>query len=186
MSTASQYKDWTLFLDRDGVLNIKIEDGYVTKPDEFRWIEGVPEIIASLNKLFKYIIIVTNQQGVGKGLMTMNDLDTIHDRLRKDVNSVGGQIHAIFSAPKLSAENHPDRKPGTGMLLRAKKLFPDIDFSKSMMVGDSLSDMIMADRIAMKRIYISHSAETEIPADYTFNSLAHFYQSILRGEVNFL
>jgi histidinol phosphatase-like enzyme len=72
------------------------------------------------------------------------------------------------------------------MLLRAKKLFPDIDFSKSMMVGDSLSDMIMADRIAMKRIYISHSAETEIPADYTFNSLAHFYQSILRGEVNFL
>jgi histidinol-phosphate phosphatase family protein len=178
-------KEWSLFLDRDGVLNVKLDHDYVKSVQEFIWLENVPQTIASLTKIFKHIIVVTNQQGIGKGLMTNNDLQLIHSKLKEDVRLAGGKIHGIFYAPQLAAENHPDRKPGIGMLLKAKTLFPDIDFEKSIMVGDSLTDMVMADRAGMKKVFINQSGNS-IPADFTCSSLPEFYQCLIEGRLKFL
>lgn len=184
-NSATNYSDWTLFLDRDGVLNVKREGDYVKNIDEFVWIQQVPQTLAELSKIFKYLIIVTNQQGIGKGLMTIDNLNAIHNKLKNDVQRAGGQIHAIFYAPYLAADNHPDRKPGIGMLLKAKQLFPDINFEKSIMIGDSITDMIMADKAGLKKVFISSCGE-QVPSDYVCDSLAQFLSNLKDGTINFL
>ncbi|MFN3299660.1 MAG: HAD-IIIA family hydrolase, partial [Sediminibacterium sp.] len=64
---------WTLFLDRDGVLNYEKKEDYIRNWDEFNFYTGVPESIKLLNGLFGRLVIVTNQKGIGKGLMTHAD-----------------------------------------------------------------------------------------------------------------
>ena len=91
-------KTWTLFLDRDGVINLHYPNDYVKNWDEFYFLEGVLDAIKLLSNIFKRIIIVTNQQGVGKELMTREDLDFIHAEMLKEVRKHGGRIHAIYSA----------------------------------------------------------------------------------------
>ena len=77
-------KTWTLFLDRDGVINKKIDHDYVRNLEMFKWIDGSKEAIVSLSKIFEKIIVVTNQQGIGKGLMTENDLNEIHSFMKSE------------------------------------------------------------------------------------------------------
>ncbi len=182
VTDVSAYKDWTLFLDRDGVLNVKLDNDYVKSVSEFVWLPDVPQTLATLCTLFKHIIIVTNQQGIGKGLMSNEELSVIHRKLTDDVKKLGGHIHAIFYAPYLAADNHPDRKPGIGMMLKAKQLFPDIQFEKSIVVGDSISDMIMADNAGAKKVFISVTGE-QVPCDYTCNSLPQFLQCLMEGKL---
>ncbi|MEO5675441.1 MAG: HAD-IIIA family hydrolase, partial [Chitinophagales bacterium] len=128
-------KSWTLFLDRDGVINKKIDDDYVRTIDQFIWLDGVQQAMVQLSRIFGKMIIVSNQQGVGKGLMKMAHVETIHNHIIKTIHDLGGKIDGIYFAPQLKSENSPFRKPGNGMALKAKKDFPNIDFSKSMMVG---------------------------------------------------
>jgi histidinol-phosphate phosphatase family protein len=145
---------WTLFLDRDGVINKKIDDDYVRSTEQFEWLPGVQEAMKKLATLFGKVIIVSNQQGVGKGLMTTNDVESIHQHISETIASVGGRIDRIYYAPQLKAENSTFRKPNTGMAHEAKKDFPEIDFSKSIMVGDSISDMEFGKGVGMKTVYI--------------------------------
>ena len=159
---------WTLFLDRDGVINKKLEADYVKSLDELEILPGAIEAIVDFSQLFGRIIIVTNQQGVGKKLMTEVDLTEIHQHIRQQVEEAGGRIDAIYHAPQLVAENSPMRKPEIGMALQAQKDFPDIDFSKSIMVGDSASDMEFASRAKMPAVFIG-SPNTDYP--YTISSL---------------
>ncbi|MCS6819569.1 MAG: histidinol phosphate phosphatase, partial [Chitinophagales bacterium] len=72
-------KTWTLFLDRDGVINLHYPNDYVKSVEEFIFLEGALDAIRDLSRVFKRIIVVTNQQGVGKGLMSEADLDLIHE-----------------------------------------------------------------------------------------------------------
>jgi D-glycero-D-manno-heptose 1,7-bisphosphate phosphatase len=124
------------------VINLHYPNDYVKKWDEFYFLEGVLDALKTLSQIFKRIIIVTNQQGVGKSLMTEDDLQFIHDELLKEVRKYGGRIHAIYSATDLVEKDIRQlRKPNIGMAKKAKKDFPEIDFSKSMIVGDSISDM---------------------------------------------
>lgn len=181
----SAYKDWTLFLDRDGVLNVKLENDYVKHLGEFVWLPDVPQTLAKLSTIFKHIIIVTNQQGIGKGLMTHEDLALIHRKLSDDVKKCGGHIHAIFYAPQLASEHHPDRKPGIGMLLKAKQLFPDIQFDKSIVVGDSITDMLMADNAGARKVYIASSGGP-VPCDFVCKSLPDFLHCLLEGKLKIL
>ena len=74
-------KSWTLFLDRDGVINEKIENDYVKSWSEFTFVEKSVETISFLSKIFGKIILVTNQRGVGRGLMSELDLISIHKRM---------------------------------------------------------------------------------------------------------
>ncbi len=148
-------KSWTLFLDRDGVINKKKENDYVLKWEQFEFISGTLDAIKELTSLFGKIIIVTNQQGIGRGYMTETDLKIIHKNMLAEINSSGGKIDAVYFAPQIKESNHSDRKPNVGMALKAKKDFPAIDFRKSIMAGDSLSDMEFGHRLGMLNVLIN-------------------------------
>ena len=163
---------WTLFLDRDGVINKKLDNDYVKSLSEFKWLPDVPEAIVGLSKIFGKICIVTNQQGIGKGLMTTKQLDEIHHFLSNEIKRNGGNINAIYHAPQLAQENSEMRKPNIGMARQAKNDFPDIDFHKSIMVGDSLSDIEFGRRAGMTPILISDEDTNDV---YSVESLIEFY-----------
>lgn len=147
-------KSWTLFLDRDGVLNRKLDGRYVENVHELHLLPGVPEAVAKFNRLFGRVVIVTNQQGIGKGIMTHDDLALVHNFMCELIGNAGGRIDAIYYAPQLAAENHPMRKPGIGMAEKAKAEFPEIDPSRSIIVGDSVSDMQFGQAAGMKRVFM--------------------------------
>ena len=148
-------KGWTLFLDRDGVINLHYPNDYVKSWDEFYFLEGSLDALTVLAKIFRRIIVVTNQQGVGRGLMTHEDLEFIHDEMLKEVRKHGGRINAIYAATDLKEEDVKQmRKPETGMAKRAKKDFTEIEFSKSIMVGDSISDMEFGRNAGMITVFV--------------------------------
>lgn len=166
---------WTLFLDRDGVINERLIGDYVKNPDEFRFIRGVPEAMAVFSKLFGRIIVATNQQGIGKGLMTLRDLTIVHDLMISEIEAAGGRIDKIYFAPQLEKEKSPMRKPGAGMALQAQREFPEIDFSKSVMVGDGLHDMEFGKNLQMITVYICQQPMLVNPLiDYQYSSLKAF------------
>lgn len=152
---SKDYKEWTLFLDRDGVINIRIHGNYVKNLEEFVFIKGVPEAISIFSKIFKYIFIVTNQQGIGKSYMTDSDLNIIHDYLIQSVEKAGGHINKIYYCSGLAKDNPPCRKPNIGMAIQAKIDFPNVDFAKSIMIGDSESDMLFAKNSGMYGIFLT-------------------------------
>jgi len=154
MSTTFQNLDSALFLDRDGVVNRRIVGDYVRNLSQLELLPGAIEAIVRIGKRFRYVIIVTNQQGIGKGLMSGEDVAEIHDYIIKQVHSAGGRIDSIYCCPSIDAANDPNRKPGVGMGLQAKGDFSDIDFSRSLMIGDSESDMLFAERLGIPRIFI--------------------------------
>jgi len=164
-------KEWSLFLDRDGVINERLVGDYVKTPAEFAFIKGVPEAIASLSKVFGRIFVVTNQQGIGKGLMSEEDLRIIHEMMIKGIEDAGGFITKIYHCPELKKHNSPFRKPNTGMAKEAKKDFPEINFTKSMMVGDSQADMEFGRRMGMKNVYIGDISKPKAHIDLIIKSL---------------
>lgn len=173
---------WALFLDRDGVINQRLPGAYVRTIEEFRFIDGVKEGLALLKNIFEPIVIVTNQQGIGKGLMSESDLDAIHRHMLDEITAAGGCIDAIFYCPALESENHPDRKPATGMAMHAKQDYPGIDFSRSFMVGDSENDMKFGKALGMKTVFISAGDASLLAgresADMVFHSLHSFAEWI--------
>jgi len=146
---------WSLFLDRDGVLNKRIVDGYVKRWEEFIWLPGVLDALKILSGLVGPVIVVSNQQGVGKGIMTEDALVKIHSMLINEVKKQDGRIDAIYYSPHLATSRAFMRKPDVGMGLRARKEFPGIQFRKSVMAGDSLSDMLFGRRLGMKTVFLS-------------------------------
>ncbi len=169
-------KNWTLFLDRDGVINEHIKDGYVTSLDNFKFIEGSLEAISLLSNKFIRIVVVTNQQCVGKGIISEEELNIIHQHLLQKVEENNGRIDRIYFAPQLVSENSIYRKPNTGMADQAKKDFPEIDFKQSVMVGDSISDMEFGKDKGMYTVFIHPLGNSKY--NFNFDSLIAFAKSI--------
>ena len=164
-------KNWTLFLDRDGVINKKIDNDYVKQWIEFEFIEGVLDALKFLNTVFGNIIVVTNQQGIGKKLYRKEDLEIIHKNMLYEIAYHGGKIDKVYFSPYLKSENHPFRKPGIGLALKAKEDISTINFKESIMVGDSMSDMEFGRNAGMKTIYISEEITENDKIDFNFKSL---------------
>ena len=143
----------TLFLDRDGVLNRHLPGDYVRTPQMWEWMPGVLQALAQWSGKFKHIILVTNQRGVGKGLMTDAQLAQVHARMMQDILEAGGRLDLILTCTAVSEED-PRRKPNPGMFYEACGLFPDIDAKSSVMVGDSASDAAFADNSGMSFILL--------------------------------
>jgi histidinol-phosphate phosphatase family protein len=165
---------WTLFLDRDGVINERIEGDYVRKWSDFSFFPRTPQAIVALSEIFGKVIVVTNQQGIGKGLMTEKELSELHRLLRKTVDLMDGRIDKIYHCPDLAATNPPNRKPNIGMGLQAQRDFPSIDFKKSIMVGDSASDIEFGQRLGMVTVLIKDKSsiyEADCTPDFVFESL---------------
>jgi len=93
-----------------------------------------------LNQYFKYIIITTNQRGVGKKLMTEESLIQVNQKMIKGIEAAGGKIDRIYYAIDLSGED-PLRKPNPGMAFAARRDLPDIDLDKAIMIGNNITDM---------------------------------------------
>ena len=174
--------EWTLFLDRDGVLNKRIVGSYVRNWSEFEFLDGVLEAMPILARKFKYIFVVTNQQGIAKGIMTAEDLELVHQQMQLEVEAQGGRFDAIYYCPEHERTNPRCRKPNTGMAEQAQSDFSDIDFNKAIMVGDSVSDIEFGKRMGMQTIFITTKEDID-PAklaaikpkiDHTFSSVAAF------------
>jgi len=171
-------KSWTLFLDRDGVINKKLDNDYVKHWIDFEFLEGTFEALKNLDSLFGRIVVVTNQQGIGKGLYRTEDLELIHKNMIYELTYKGGRIDKVFFSPYLSSQNHPTRKPSTGMALQAKNEFPEIDFKKSIIVGDSMSDMEFGRALGMITVFISENEMKDAKIDYNFKSLLEFSKAL--------
>ncbi|MBQ2852191.1 MAG: HAD family hydrolase [Bacteroidales bacterium] len=170
-------KDWTLFLDRDGVINVRIIDGYVTKIEEFEFLPGVIEAFKIFKNKFNRIIVVTNQQGVGKGLMTEDDVKEVHDFMINEVENHDGKIDKVYFCPQLKSVPDNYRKPSPKMAYMAKEDFPEIDLSKSIMIGDMNSDVEFGKNAGMMTVFIGDNELKLIP-DGRFNSLYDFAKVI--------
>jgi histidinol-phosphate phosphatase family protein len=154
LKTFKPGKDWTLFLDRDGVINRRIVGGYITVWDEFEFLPGTFDALKEFSSRFGRIIVVSNQQGVAKGLMTNADVEMIHSSMIRQIEGAGGRIDLVLYAPHLASEGSEMRKPSIGMALRAKEMFPEISFEKSVMAGDSLSDLEFGRNAGMVTVFI--------------------------------
>jgi D-glycero-D-manno-heptose 1,7-bisphosphate phosphatase len=158
-------KNWTLFLDRDGVINVESVGSYITSWEEFQFHEGVPEALQALSEVFNTIVVVSNQRGVGRGIMTMEALREINNNMCAEIAEHGGRIDKVYSCIAVSDNDH-NRKPNTGMALQAHEDFPSIDFRHSVMVGNSMSDMEFGKRMAMHTVFLTTKHDpVELPHD---------------------
>lgn len=164
-------EEWTLFLDRDGVINERIFGGYVTSSEEFNFLEGVLEALSDFSELFCRIVIVTNQQGIGKGIMTERNLLDLHDYMVTSIEDNGGKIDAVYFAPNLRGAQVDIRKPKPDMALLAKHDFEEIDFEKSIMVGDTDSDIRFGKNLGMKTVRVLSEEPIGVEADIDVKGL---------------
>lgn len=162
---------WTLFLDRDGVINKRIMNGYVTKSSEFQFLEEVPAVISFFSRKFSRVFVVTNQQGIAKNRMSESNLLEIHRYMESEVEKFGGKISATYYAPEFENDTFSTRKPKPAMALKAQKDFPEIVFEKSIMVGDTDSDILFGKNLGMKTVRIKTEEAIKIEADLTVDSL---------------
>lgn len=130
----------TVFLDRDGVINVKAPEGdYIKSWSEFHFLPGAIEAIRLLNDHDWHVVIITNQRGIARHLMTMHDLNRIHFSLKEELQNHGAHVDGIYVCPHEKGTCHC-RKPDIGLFLQAEQDFP-VDKSKSWMIGDSQSDI---------------------------------------------
>ena len=169
-------------MDRDGVINKKLENDYVKDWGEFIFNPGVLYSICGLTKIFGRIFIVTNQRGVGLGKMTEEELQVIHSKMRYSIKEASGNIDKIYYCIDTEDISHY-RKPNIGLGLLAKQDFPEIEFSKSIMVGDSISDMEFGRKLGMNCVFINSIVEMG-HCNGKFNSLMEFYNSLKLGELS--
>tara|TARA_B110000444_G_C18625475_1_gene494252 strand:+ start:177 stop:680 length:504 start_codon:yes stop_codon:yes gene_type:complete len=146
----------TLFLDRDGVINIKLEGRYIRTANEFEFMQGALDAISKLTKLFKRILIVTNQQGIGKSIMTVDDLNLLHSFMASKIEKLNGKIDKIYFCPHLDTENCNCRKPNVGMINQAIADFPEIDRQNSYLIGDSDSDIEAGIRMNLNTVKVDN------------------------------
>jgi len=149
-----------VFLDRDGVIN-HVEPGkYVTKVEDFKILPGVIGALKRFKRLGYLIIIITNQFGIYLGKATEQDVNAIHEHMKKEFEKFGITIDAIYVCPDYSS----DRKPKLGMFVKAIRDW-NIDVKESYVIGDSLSDLVAADTLGCRSILVKSPLSPTIAAN---------------------
>lgn len=159
-----------LFLDRDGVINVDF--GYVHRPDQVVFVDGIFELCRAARAHDYVTVVVTNQAGIARGLYTEHDFQTLTEWMRRRFDAEGAALDAVYHCP-----HHPEhgrgalqiqcscRKPEPGLLLRAADDL-SIDLGCSVMVGDKPSDLDAARRAGVKRrILLGHARPDDLPPD---------------------
>lgn len=141
-----------IILDRDGVINFD-SDEYIKSPEEWRPIPGSLAAIAELNRAGFDVLIATNQSGVARGYYDLATLDQIHEKLNKELASVGGRVEAIFFCPHHPTDNCLCRKPKPGLLHQIAEKYP-INFAETFFIGDSFVDMAAAEQVGCMPILV--------------------------------
>lgn len=143
----------TLLLDRDGVINRLRPGDYVKSWSEFEFLPGAVEAIAQWTGQGKDIYVITNQRGVGRGLMSPHDLSDIHRRMTEEIERAGGRIKGIYVCTA-TTDDDPMRKPNTGMFERLCAEHPDVQPDGCLMIGDSAGDMQFAANCGIKGVRV--------------------------------
>ena len=155
----------TVFVDRDGVINRKRPEGaYVSNLDEFEPLPGSIEALACLSRAGFKVVVVTNQQGVAKGVTSAAELELVHANLTAQVAAEGGAIDQIQVCPHL-AGTCGCRKPKVGLFEQARSADPEISFERAAVVGDSESDIEAAKSIGARALLVSTEPERSARAD---------------------
>jgi histidinol-phosphate phosphatase family protein len=182
-------REWCLFLDRDGVINRQVVGDYVRSRGDFVWLPGARLALAKLREWAPHLVIVTNQQGVGKGLMSADDLAAIHQQIQAELATDGVAIDAFQVCPHLESALCACRKPRPGLIVDWLGQNPEAEPSLSIMVGDSHSDLELAHNVAAitggcASIQIGGRASVGGVADASFDSLWDFAVAVghARGE----
>ena len=150
-----------IFLDRDGVLNVYLPGDYVKTPEELTLIPGVAEAVRTLNEAGYPVFVISNQQGVAKGLMTPEDLTTVSNALRDRLADAGATITQSYYCPHASG-SCDCRKPKPGMLLRAAAEY-GIDLAASVFIGDTETDAEAARAAGVGRFFLVLSGKFQDP-----------------------
>lgn len=174
---------WCLFLDRDGVVNRQIIGDYVREWRDFEWLPQACPALESLRLWAPHIVVVTNQQGIGKGLMRVDEVENIHRHFLTELAQRGVHIDAIQVCPHLIAADCECRKPKPGLVLDWLKRHPTVNPSRSVVVGDSECDIQLATQIAAQTggcasIQIGSKITHNITADISFGSLWEFATAV--------
>ena len=146
----------TLFLDRDGVINVKLDGQYVKNSDEFEFMIGAEMAISKLSKIFNRILIITNQQGIAKGIMSDKELGVLHKYMLFELKKNGGVINKIYYCPHLADESCNCRKPNPGMIQQAIIDFPEIKVKDSYLIGDSDTDILAGNKMGLITIKVDN------------------------------
>ena len=156
--TEKYFKDEKfIFLDRDGVLNKKKPKGkYVTEWREWEWREGSLDALKLLKDNENKIILITNQPGISRGVMTEKNLENIHSNMIKDIDKVGSEIESIYICKCNWDDGCDCRKPEPGMIFNAQYDY-DINLSKTYFLGDDERDMEAAKRAGCKKFLVGEN-----------------------------
>lgn len=151
MNEISKYK--YLFLDRDGVINEERPDDYVKNISEFQFTNNALDALGILSNRFDRIYIITNQRGVGRGIMSSPDMKEVHEYMLSEINKAGGKIDRIYTCTDIDSTSI-NRKPNTGMAFQVQRDYTETDFSKSVFVGNSKSDIEFANKLGMYAVLV--------------------------------
>ena len=152
-----------LFLDRDGVINHEV--GYLHRPEDVRWIEGIVPLCRTAQRLGYRLVVITNQSGIARGLYTEEQFHALMDWMRSELGRGGVTLDAVYHCPFHPTHGvgefrceHPDRKPSPGMLLRAAGDL-GLDLARSVLVGDRCSDIAAANAAGLRQAFLLAGTE---------------------------
>ena len=168
----------TVFLDRDGTINAKAPEGsYILRPEDVRLLPGAGEAVRRLNAAGMRVIVVTNQRAVALGLIDDAELKRVHHQLEDLLAAQGAHLDGIYVCPH-EVGSCTCRKPAGGLLMQARADFPGIDFARSVLVGDSESDVLAARACGVEAIRLA-PADTPTQAGALRDDLASAVERIL-------
>jgi len=177
-----------VILGRDGVVN-RDDQGFVTTPGQWRPIDGSLEAIARLNQAGCQVVVATNQPELARGLFHIDALNAIHQRLRGQLERLGGHLDGIFFCPHRPSDNCHCRKPRPGMLEQVRDRF-HVDLAEAVMIGDRLHDLEAARSAGVRFLLVltgqGHQTRNQLPEAEpvpVFPDLAAATRAILSGSL---
>jgi len=163
-----KYKN--LFLDRDGVINVERPGDYVKSISEFIFEKDVLDAFNIISHYFERIFIVTNQRGVGRGVMTAGQLQDVHSYMLSEININKGKITGLYCCTDTD-NTSINRKPNIGMAFQIRRDYPDLNFSETVMVGNSKSDILFANKVGVYSVLVGN----KYPKNDTIYNIADAY-----------
>ncbi len=164
--------NFAIFFDRDGIVNDKLVDNYVRNIGQFKFLNDFFNTFKIVKKFNFLTFLVTNQQGIGKNLMSESDLREIHEFMNNElINQTGSSFDEIYFCPSLETENDFRRKPNPGMILEAIEHY-NLDKNKCIMIGDSVSDVLAGNNAGIQTILVNeNNSGSEVNPTFYFHNL---------------
>lgn len=169
-----------MFVDRDGVINRRLPGDYVRAWDQFHFLPGARAGLRLLREAGYLLVVITNQRGIGRGLMSEADLAEVHRRMQAELVRAGAGADAIYHCPHDLDAGCDCRKPRPGMIERALGSFP-IDAARSWVVGDSLSDLEAGRAVGIRGLLVVPRGGPHPPGVQAAGSLLAAARAIIVG-----